>query len=569
MRQSCLCQYVGATCKHDADFLQLPLAVRERIYLYAGVITGRRVFSSRWPDNGDADTRVLLDVCPQVNREVKALILRHNTLICTEDGIAKAFYAIRSMEPKLCASLRDVYFHVRGLNTIRMGSGRPMHLRRLRDWQSTARHMLKHAAPGQLRVHVICDVFEDMALAREVLAPFNEFPGLLKELELCLSSTRDRDLTKLLSEVVIRAQAPSNDGQIGYFPFFKLPPEIRRLIFSYTGLVLPYRNALWLPDPLGFHRQHVFCECDGTVCREADIHYNARLYHCPARQYGQGEFCSKWYGVYSSRCKHDAVLGLLLANRAMHDEALSYFFANNRITITAHRYPEHIMPSVDPQPILVFGNPGVVSLWGGMHGSSQLRDRSARDILRLFIEKVGIAALPHLREIEIVIPQITEPFNFTKRNQEHREWREAVDLLAKYCHLPGLTIMIYIFTTSRNDPPTRISEATALRQVEGQRILSPMRKLPKLGRLFVYLEWPHHWSSERPRRDIKRSGLPRRSGPSCGVGKHMIPRRNRSLVSQETWFEKFVMGEEYNSYAVGKADVLPSPWLRSNWDQSR
>lgn len=41
------------------------------------------------------------------------------------------------------------------------------------------------------------------------------------------------------------------------------------------------------------------------------------------------------------------------------------------------------------------------------------------------------------------------------------------------------------------------------------------------------------------------------------------------LVEMEVALEKLVMGEQYDSYAVGKGEELPSSWLLDEWERYR
>lgn len=46
---------------------------------------------------------------------------------------------------------------------------------------------------------------------------------------------------------------------------------------------------------------------------------------------------------------------------------------------------------------------------------------------------------------------------------------------------------------------------------------------------------------------------------------HGMPLCDDKLAEMETTLEKLVMGDNYDVYAVGKGEGIPSPWLRNEW----
>ncbi|CAH0021399.1 unnamed protein product [Clonostachys rhizophaga] len=556
MRQTCLCKYLSTKCNHPDTLRQLPVAIRERIYRHAGLIAGHRLIYGDPLE--DDDTLLLMRICHQIRNEVEALISKHNTWLFTI-SIEESLLSLRGWTPEACARLRDVHVHVQ------TSEYSPLTWSLVRAWQGAAKHLLEHAKPGQLRLHVICHVGDDVARARAIVKPFEQFPGRLRELGLCLANYASPDLLKLAREIVAWSQAPDEEEAhraTHPFPFFNLPQEIRHHIFQYTGLVLPHRSVLWLPDGNGFRRQYIWCECDGTVCRERDIHYNQKFYHCDAEE----GFCARRNSSFSRHCKHEAALSLLLASRALYQEAIAFFYASNRITIAALNHPEHAISMWDPTR--THSPPPRDDDWGVADWDREESDPAQQithDPTRLFIKYVGTAALRHLRNIEIVLPMATKNSSLDDKLSIYTEWLEAVDLLAEHCNVAALTISIHIFTM-RKYSRQPLSSTEDIRQTQSLRMLAPLQRLPGLGRLFVLLEWPQHWSSLRPRRDIDASGMPKKPSPGCGIGEHFIPSSEPNLKQEETQLERQIMGEQYDSFAVGKRELLPSPWIRRDWD---
>ncbi|CAG9940979.1 unnamed protein product [Clonostachys rosea f. rosea IK726] len=556
MRQTCLCQHLRIKCDHPDTLRQLPVSIRERIYRHAGLIAGHRLIYGDPLE--DDDTLLLMRICHQIRNEVEALISKHNAWAFTI-SIEETLLSLRGWTPEACARLHDVHVDVR------TSEYSPVTWSLIRAWQGAAKHLLQHAKPGQLRLHVICHVGDDVARARAVVKPFEQFPGRLKELELCLANYALPDLLKLARETVAWAQAPDEEDAHRAnhpFPFFSLPQEIRHHIFQYTGLVLPHRNVLWLPDGYGFRRQYIWCECDGTVCRERDLHHNQKFYRCDL----EDDFCARRSSSFSTSCKHEAALSLLLASRALYQEAIAFFYASNRITIAARDHPEHAISMWDPTR----SPPPREDDWNVPNWEREESDSAEQithDPTRLFIKHIGTAVLRHLRNIEIVLPMTTTNSSLDDKLSIYTEWLEAVDLLAEHCNVAALTISIHVFTMRRYfRRPLSITED--IRQTQSLRMINPLKRLSGLGRLFVLLEWPHHWSSLSPRLDIESSGMPKKPSPGCGIGEHFIPSSEPILMQEETQLERQIMGEQYDSFAVGKRELLPSPLLRRDWNSS-
>jgi hypothetical protein len=111
-------------------------------------------------------------------------------------------------------------------------------------------HILAHVAPGKLKLNLTCDT-ESCSFASKVFEPFRRRPRLLGELHIrfnkyssyrqlgCMAEDARRCAVDDAPYVQSQAQEP--------FPFFKLPPEVRRSILEYTNLVTLLREVQWQP----------------------------------------------------------------------------------------------------------------------------------------------------------------------------------------------------------------------------------------------------------------------------------------------------------------------------------
>lgn len=586
MKQLCLCNYLGVTCNHADTFLHIPLSIRQRIYLYAGLVTGTYI---SYPDfervENDSDLRVphedfvvtwnLTNVCLQMREEIEAMLVNHNVCIYQDDTLEDGLEFLWQSSPYVCSMLRNVYIHLHVMPShfYSYGLKKPLKWRLIEKWQKAAANILAHATPGQLSLHLICDTGDSKKTAA-VLLPLYDFPGRLFELDLRLLDRKGGDpkLSILAREAALQAQAP-NPRASGYFRFFDLPPEIRRNIFEYTNLVAPFRKVHWEPK-WQFYAAGVFCECDGSVCLEEDLHNNS-MGRCGAWSRITGDFCMHDHASHSSRCNHShSPLPLLLTCRAMYEEAIEFFYSSNRIVIQPDFDVKGITfagPSTLVEQPLDTEDPAAQTNMTDLDHYYASQSYLSRDSTKIFIEKVGPKALKLIRNLEIVFPQIGPSSDLSDTAPAYREWRMAVDHLVNLARkedVRKLTLIVHIWTAPAGSFRSVPLEKTApILDTKGPRLLHPLRALLQLERLFVHLEWPEHWSAPKLRHDIKTSKRRRKDSPGCGIGLHYIPTAKKNLFIKEIVWERTVMGAEYDSYKMGKGNELPSQWVRAEWDQ--
>jgi hypothetical protein len=182
--------------------------------------------------------------------------------------------------------------------------------------------------------------------------------------------------------------------------------------------------------------------------------------------------------------------------------------------------------------------------------------------------------LRHLRHVEVVFPGI-DPY------ATQPGWRPAMECLARYASLPSLTLSLVLrgqqlpqepelpynfsaFQSHWNEGSVRFEQLKPLLRMDSP-VLWPLRDMSFLRRLFVHLQWPGHWSPPRLRDSVNDG--PREPSPECAIGLHFLADEEPPLTELETQMEKMAMGNGYDSWTLGKADMLPCPYIRSCWDR--
>ena len=622
MKQTCLCEYLCIACNHSDTFLHIPASIRRSIYIYAGLTVGTY---TAWPSIGKIErdfycttteedytiTHSLTQVCRQIRNEVELIVLGENTLVYansdTDNDVDNGLRFLAGLSPFACSLLKNV--HVQ-LHFERDEYGRyfmdppPLCWKRIRLWVNACHNILTHATPQQLRLHLICDTGLS-SKTESVLAPFSRYPGMLLELELRLhqhdikfaQGPGHNELSALARKVGLRAQGRDpNACPQKPFRFFDLPVEIRRNVFEYTNLVTPYRKVHWTAEN-GFRVQFIFCECDGSVCQEENLHANLNFINCGANSEVTEEYCMRRHSSYSPRCKHGfSPLSLFLASRAMYEEAIGFFYTSNRVVVQPNWNVENVIfagaeakspflqPSVTELPEATDQiDTGELPRAAGHPTPEQQSDAGVQDDVeqaeylgteymkydttKLFISRIGSKGLKLLRSLEIIFPRIGPNSSLSNSDAAYKEWCIAVEYLAAGLGVSNLTLTVHIWTTPAGQYLTWPLERTAhLLEEHAPRLLEPLRSVTQLQRLFVHLEWPTHWAPPKLYQDIETCPIPKAPSSGCGIGYNWIPRSNDEVITKEIRLEKMVMGREYDSYSVGKGDELPSQWVRGQWN---
>ncbi|KAI0846176.1 hypothetical protein F5Y00DRAFT_244698 [Daldinia vernicosa] len=576
MRQERICCWLGRrTCTHNRTFLDLPASVRRRIYDYAGLISGRSVYihSLKQPHEDfegvnharkrfESDpctecdelhfTFHLLQTCKAVYTEVSAIVYSENDLVVPDGAVEDGLRILGNITPSACSKLTNLYVHLSMTGGYCPGGyirdsrkTEPIRKSRIAAWQKTAKHILTHSSPQKLRLHFICDLKSQISIVSDVLAPFHDSPGSIKDCALRLNRKKYKydkdnhnnkykhdkdnhgkdDLYSMARQAAIIVSASPSTRLDQPFRFLDLPQDLQQSILKYTDLITPTNEVRWNPQR-GFYFEYPI---------EHGTAYHGRFI-CADYHHNLGCFCMSEHCVYSSRCRcWRPPQALFLVSRAMYESSRAVFYTYNRIIIIP-----------------------IMGIWQGR--SHFLAGFETY----IFVTKVlNPDTLSYLRYLELVCaPFETRDSSSSSDHVPYCHWLDSVDSLRTHANLPVLTIAIYM---TRFEPDTyRIDEGSRKRVInkafgEGNFILDnnedltlntyvdillPFRSLTCIGRFFVFFEWAgRYWKDEENQREI-----------------------NYRLSEVERWLEQEVMGSEYDSRALGKADIKHSQWFQAVQD---
>lgn len=208
----------------------------------------------------------------------------------------------------------------------------------------------------------------------------------------------------------------------------------------------------------------------------------------------------------------------------MHEEAQDVFFTQNRFIIA---------------PVDGYGN-----------AAKTILDRFEASI---FLQDVLPAhLLPRLRFLEIVFPPLDEEY-LSPRGQALEDWDHTIENTK--LDLPNLTLRIYFadFYTASHATPLRknITRQEGIKRVVSAylRIIQPLEKWKTGGpyRLLIHAVWPWSWTRE---------------GRTTRRLKEHIVKNDVAVIEQQ--LERRVMGDGYDSVALGKNKLEKSQWLKSH-----
>ncbi|KAI1412061.1 hypothetical protein F5Y13DRAFT_200393 [Hypoxylon sp. FL1857] len=522
--------------------IDLPVGVREKIYFTAGLVTGasivlepRRQPAVSQSSSTDAQYQVtynLLQTCSFIYSEVKTLVCAHNKLVISSENVDGGLEFLRKLSPRDCSELRHLFIHllVREPSFNGENPQSPSAIpndNQIAAWQAAVRHVLSHVTPQRLKLYLICDVGADNdSFTASVLKPLLDFQGVLGDFELRLDSKRRSRASALARQKVAQVKGLDTYLHSRPLPFLKLPAEIRREILKYTDLVTPNSQVQWNSER-GFYVE--FLRLCGKAACNPNHHHGCQFRSCDVlRGSVTGSFCRARRSAYSSRCKcWIPPRALFLVNRTMYRDACDVFYSNNRAIVT-------------PSEGLITGICSCVQ-------------RLRLDASRFITRQLQPDILHRLHHLEIVFPPF-DPALFTRDPSPPYllDWTFAVDHLKAHANVANLTIVIHMtFANSIKDGSRAFYRESRWRDNDiasvvrtHARFLEPLQALRQMKRLFVYLEWPWHWS-----------------GMKYGNGIASKTCKNCRVDEMEKWLERMVMGDDYDSSVVGKATEPTSEWL--------
>ncbi|KAI1774983.1 hypothetical protein F4818DRAFT_57464 [Hypoxylon cercidicola] len=576
------------TQPNTRNFLDLPSEIRHRIYNAAGLVVGANLRLTRkretfeWFEYQPSAesfhfTYSLLQTCKAINSEVTTLICSQNTLVVAYEHVHYGLDFLRRLNPQQCSALTDLVVQLylkapvlgnefSSLKQLQR-SLPPLDSALVASWQAAARHILLHTRPRTLNLRLFCDIVASDTVASDtedsdtedsdtedsdtedsdtedsdteasdteasdttfaVLQPLRDSIGVLKDCEIQLHHKRDNARAcEIAWEASARAKGFDPNLRTGPFRFFYLPAEIRRRILEYSDLVTPLKEVCW-------DANHGFCikisqaGCGGDDC-DASLYRGCRFLFCePLDGPETGYICRRYRSGYSSRCQcWVAPRALFLVNRSFYGEAMQVLYSCNRVVF---------VPS-----------DGFRSCFGTDNIPTRL------DASKFITRHMWPGVLNNLRTIEFLLPA-ANPASDVSGEPYYSDFCFAIDHLKAHADIPKLTVVLYFASAGsvmhgdldcirRELAKSGGDEAVALRTYA--QLCSCLKTLRCMRRFFVHLEWGWHWYFEHSRIDFH----------------SQYEDLNKKVNKMESWLEKLVMGDDYNSESAGKITDQPSIWL--------
>ncbi|KAJ5816309.1 hypothetical protein N7447_008542 [Penicillium robsamsonii] len=325
--------------KLSYSLLDLPLSIRIRIYIFAGLANNRLIpldrkhrveeqsaptweYSDRKLNLHLADLAIysaLLVICRATHDEVSRYFYSANTFVAhdlqTLGRLGPSYLA-------LLTSLKLIPCLTKSANTrnectctplqfiedkIVLGVVSPWDRSSLSQWNWTMKKIAPHLAGDRLDLSIICPVYNERT-AKSVVEPLRHFP-VLSSCHIRLGSFNRR---KYAIQMIAMKAAKQAMGQIPTpvqpFRFFDLPTEIRLLVYQYTDLISPLNKLQWDPDH-GYTVDPSFCppECSPPydTCHP-NVHRDCGSPNVPRCHCRHG--LSNWHGgmPYCWTCTHYA-----------------------------------------------------------------------------------------------------------------------------------------------------------------------------------------------------------------------------------------------------------------------
>ncbi|KAI0814087.1 hypothetical protein GGR55DRAFT_701831 [Xylaria sp. FL0064] len=547
----------STTERKPTSLLDIPPEIRQRIYRHTDLLSGRRLLFGpkywlrRWSgllDSWGCLTSLLL-TCSTIKAEVECFLYENNETTVRFEHIYEGLDAITRLTPDQCRSLRNLYvqLHVSVRYSFMPGnSGLPIDSERIMKWQTAIRHVLSHANPKELSLHLICDTGASTE-TDAVLEPLLASPGFLKNFSLRLCMERVYDAITAARKAAARIEGRVETTKP--FRFLDLPTELRMEVLEYTDLVTPY-NEIQRDSQKGFCVLDPRFNCsedplkgEGKVQRTCHFF----LFSCGSgwRPGRNNIFCDIESSGYSSHCRCSTSPGvwtppgeLMLVYRAMYEDAIRTLYHYNRIVIIP---PGNSLP----EPMSLDNAP------------------TTSDAAQFILMHKKPHVLRYLRNIEIFFPQRDPSFFPQLSSPFYTDWEFAINRLREHGNLRALSFTIHFnlsntFKETEKDPwltldtQTEFDESPKHMKLPEIRLLIALRKLPEMRGLFIHLDWLRYWTLYHKRFSI-----------DWDVEEKLRQHPRTDHQNVESWLERIVMGEDYDSSAIGKSKEQPNEWFKS------
>lgn len=539
------CEWPGLSRTHSTSLLCLPAAVRLQIYVHVGLCSNVTINLTRQRPRYSWSIFKLLLTCRTIYLEVSSTLYSTNRIFVRFRDF-NSLQALRNLSPNVLSSLTGLTVH---LNVTSCDQDEPCHdacpgaagsgetydkplqatsrsdQNVLSEWRRVASHVLAHIKPSRLRMGLVCDV-EDHIMAMQVVEPLRRAP-VLADCAIRLGRRPDPFLRNLARVTAIRAMGVYCKQDESPFRFLDLPYALRIHILEYTDLVTPLSEVEWNPRE-GFYLRYSAWACSGLAAWglgyddcPSHMHYSCQFRNCWQHS-DIGCLCQRYHAAYSSSCHcWSPPTSFFLVCRMLHEDAQAVFFKKNRFIITPAAgcfEPAEETPS-------------------RLEASIFLRD------------VIPFSALCFLRFIEMVFPPFEGDY-LRADEPAYQDWLDTIDHVKGGLCLPVLTFRIYaadrlLFPSPGCPYRTKMTKEQGLAIIRMYfRAVKPLSQWNELHRFFAHLAWPFGWTPGGRRRVLE------------------TPEFVREEVERiERFAERFVLGAEYDSSALGKADQRDSQWL--------
>ncbi|KAH9908307.1 hypothetical protein F4778DRAFT_716834 [Xylariomycetidae sp. FL2044] len=320
----------------------LPVAIRIRIYIEAGLVTNEAidwspdqtviVRSSRYRNFGSVVPRLetsiaLLLTCRWVHDEVFPIFFSTNIFCIT---------SLHQLPVSARAAIRHVHVTLRRYDA-------------MLDWPDTAADVGPQFQPDCLELSLACND-KTGSRADQIFDGLSYFPRL-RRCELLLGLRPNRSLGRRAREAALRATGYAMEHEAAFGSFMRLPVELRLRVPEHTDLVLPDADVHW-------NSNAGYGSWPGIVMNPnwSDIFQSISCTRdlCDSQKgrYGLPIFCNRRHAAYSPACNcWLPPTSLFRVCRKLTDEARRVFFACNGFKISN---PSDFFGSVLPSPALSY-----------------------------------------------------------------------------------------------------------------------------------------------------------------------------------------------------------------------
>jgi hypothetical protein len=348
----------------------------------------------------------------------------------------------------------------------------------LYQWERICARITAHGQPDRLRLFLACDV-EDIDIAKRIVQPLFMLPRLQDiAITFGLPTKNISALRQLARETVLDLLGKLHVKKP--FRFLDLPVELQHKILGYTALSFTNTVNVQLDGTRSAPLRPFGISCNYRIeSGEVQSKYiDAEKAVFPNAYETRGLFCSLERAAFSSACECSGMpLSWFRVSRRFGDVARTVFYSKTKFRVFGwrERALEPMYPSADADT-----------------------DRCAPKGFRDFLRYYSHDSLRRMRKITFIFPPM-DPTYMTAERKSWALWIETIELLASIASVPSLELTICF--ASHIYPPEpdgndweRFKRVGDIEEAEMQaayrQIITPMKRLSGLKKLFIHVAWP-------------------------------------------------------------------------------